>query len=45
MQRLNNPAYDPFVIAVGADDMRGNAGVSNDVIPAFSAQRHCLARR
>jgi hypothetical protein len=37
-QRLNNPAYDPFVIAVGADDMRGSAGVSNDVVPSFSAR-------
>lgn len=37
-QRLNNPAYDPFVIAVGADDMRGDAGVKNDVVPDFSAR-------
>jgi serine protease AprX len=37
-QRLNNPAYDPFVIAVGADDMRGSAGVSNDMVPDFSAR-------
>jgi serine protease AprX len=35
---LNNPAYDPFVIAVGADDMRGNAVSNNDVVPAFSAR-------
>jgi hypothetical protein len=37
-QRLNNPAYDPFVIAVGADDMMGNASDSNDQVPAFSAR-------
>ncbi|HUP82838.1 MAG TPA: S8 family serine peptidase, partial [Candidatus Limnocylindria bacterium] len=36
--RLNNPAYDPFVIAVGADDMRGNSSASNDLVPTFSAR-------
>ena len=36
--RLNNPAYDPFVIAVGADDTRGTAGSGNDLVPAFSAR-------
>ncbi|MEA2676327.1 MAG: hypothetical protein QOJ81_468 [Chloroflexota bacterium] len=36
--KLNNPAYDPFVIAVGADDTRGTAGSGNDLVPAFSAR-------
>jgi serine protease AprX len=36
--RLNNPAYDPFIIAVGADDPRGTAGSGNDTVPAFSAR-------
>jgi serine protease AprX len=36
--RLNNPAYDPFVIAVGADDTRGTAGSGNDMVPDFSAR-------
>jgi subtilisin family serine protease len=36
--RLNNPAYDPFVIAVGADDTRGTAGSGNDMVPNFSAR-------
>jgi serine protease AprX len=36
--KLNNPAYDPFVIAVGADDTRGTAGSGNDMVPDFSAR-------
>ncbi|HUP83343.1 MAG TPA: S8 family serine peptidase [Candidatus Limnocylindria bacterium] len=36
--KLNNPAYDPFVIAVGADDTRGTAGSGNDLVPDFSAR-------
>lgn len=36
--RLNNPAYDPFIIAVGADDTRGTAGSGNDRVPDFSAR-------
>ena len=36
--KLNNPAYDPFVIAVGADDTRGTAGSGNDHVPDFSAR-------
>jgi hypothetical protein len=35
---LNNPAYDPFVIAVGADDTRGSTGSGNDLVPAFSSR-------
>ncbi len=36
--RLNDPAYDPFVIAVGADDTRGTPGSGNDLVPDFSAR-------
>ncbi|HWH37504.1 MAG TPA: S8 family peptidase [Candidatus Limnocylindrales bacterium] len=35
---LNNPAHDPFIIAVGADDMRGSVGSGNDIVPAFSSR-------
>ena len=41
---LDNPATDPFVIAVGADDTNGTTSVSDDSVPTFSAhgsaQRH-----
>jgi Subtilase family len=36
--RLNDPAYDPFIIAVGADDPRGTPGSGNDLVPDFSAR-------
>ncbi|MGH2728747.1 MAG: S8 family serine peptidase, partial [Actinomycetota bacterium] len=36
--QLNNPAYDPYVIAVGADDTNGTHLVSDDVIPAWSSR-------
>jgi serine protease AprX len=35
--KLNNPAYDPYVIAVGAADTRGTQSVSDDVVPSWSA--------
>lgn len=35
---LANPAQDPFVIAVGADDPVGTKNVSDDVVPAFSSR-------
>jgi serine protease AprX len=34
---LNNPASDPYVIAVGASDTRQTPGVGDDIVPAFSA--------
>ncbi len=41
---LRNPAHDPFVIAVGADNAQGTSGTGDDSIPNFSncgtAQRH-----
>jgi serine protease AprX len=36
--RLNNPAFDPFVIAVGADDTAGTNDPKDDVIPTWSAR-------
>jgi serine protease AprX len=35
--KLNNPAYDPFVLAVGGADGRGTYGVADDVIGSFSS--------
>jgi serine protease AprX len=42
--KLNNPAYDPFVMAVGAADPNGTAGTSDDFIADFSS-RGDLGRR
>lgn len=42
--RLNNPAYDPYVLAVGAADTRGTVSSDDDVVPAFSS-RGDAARR
>jgi serine protease AprX len=36
--RLNDPAFDPYVIAVGADDTMGTNDPKDDVIPAWSAR-------
>jgi serine protease AprX len=36
--KLNNPAYDPYVLAVGAADTKGTVGASDDVVPAFSSR-------
>jgi len=35
--RLQSPALDPFVIAVGADDTSGTQGASDDTVPSFSS--------
>ena len=36
--RLNNPAYDPYVLAVGASDTRGTVDAADDLVPAFSSR-------
>jgi len=36
--RLTNPAVDPYVIAVGADDLNGSPSITDDTIPAFSSR-------
>src|SRR4051812_1403807 len=35
---VDNPARDPFVIAVGADDTHGTNGTADDTIPTFSSR-------
>jgi serine protease AprX len=35
--RLTDPATDPYVIAVGADDPNGTSGTSDDTVPSFSS--------
>jgi serine protease AprX len=35
-QKVNNPAYDPYVIAVGSDNTNGTATVADDTISSFS---------
>ncbi len=36
--KLNNPAYDPRVIAVGAADTRGTRSTLDDTVPDFSSR-------
>ena len=36
-EKLNNPAYDPYLIAVGAVDHQGTHTTLDDVIPTWSA--------
>jgi serine protease AprX len=36
--KLNDPAYDPYVIAVGAQDLNGTAGTGDDFIADFSTR-------
>jgi serine protease AprX len=35
--KLNNPAYDPMVIAVGAANSNGTPTIQDDTIPSFSS--------
>ncbi len=37
VERLRNPAYDPFVIAVGAADTNGTRDTADDAVTPFSA--------
>jgi subtilisin family serine protease len=36
--RMNNPAYDPYVIAVGGSDGRGTVSPSDDVVAGWSSR-------
>ncbi len=36
--QLNDPAYDPYVIAVGADDTRGSDDPKDDVTPSWESR-------
>jgi serine protease AprX len=40
--QLNDPAYDPYVIAVGADDTRGTDDPKDDVIPSWQSRGNTL---
>jgi serine protease AprX len=42
-QQLADPAADPYVIAVGAEDPKNTAGAADDLVPAF-AQRGTSTR-
>jgi serine protease AprX len=35
--KLNNPAYDPYVLAVGASDPKGTSSVLDDSVPGWSS--------
>jgi serine protease AprX len=36
---IANPAYNPFVLAIGAADTRGTDSTSDDTVPGFSAKQ------
>ena len=36
---VSDPAYNPWVIAVGATDTKGTVSTADDVVPAFSARQ------
>ncbi|MGH2820785.1 MAG: S8 family serine peptidase, partial [Actinomycetota bacterium] len=36
--KLNNPAYDPYLLAVGAADLKGTTDTRDDVIPSWSSR-------
>jgi Subtilase family len=40
--QLNDPAYDPYVIAVGADDTRGTDDPKDDVIPVWQSRGNAV---
>jgi serine protease AprX len=40
--QLNNPAYDPYVIAVGGDDTKGTDDPKDDVIPAWQSRGNAV---
>jgi serine protease AprX len=41
---LNNPAFNPFVIAVGASDTQGTLSSSDDVVPSWSTTGNLLRK-
>jgi serine protease AprX len=40
--QLNNPAYDPYVIAVGGDDTKGTDDPKDDVIPSWQTRGNAI---
>ena len=43
-KKLNNPAYDPYLLAVGAADGNGTYSTADDTIPSFSSCGDALRR-
>ena len=43
-RRLANPAMDPYVIAVGADDLHGTSAVDDDTVPSWSSPGDALRK-
>ena len=41
---LSNPAYDPFLLAVGASDTQGTSARSDDTVPEFSGRGNASRR-
>ncbi|MDQ6649353.1 MAG: S8 family serine peptidase [Actinomycetota bacterium] len=41
---LDNPAYDPYVLAVGATDLQGTTNPSDDVVTSFSSRGNAARR-
>jgi serine protease AprX len=35
---LTSPAYDPFILSIGADDLSGTPAVADDVVPSWSSR-------
>ena len=35
---LTSPAYDPFILSIGADDLSGTPAVGDDVVPSWSSR-------
>ena len=42
--KVNNPAYDPYVLAVGADNTKGTVKTNDDKIPSWSASGDATRR-
>jgi subtilisin family serine protease len=42
--KLNNPAYDPYVIAVGAANLQGTTTTDDDVVPEWSSRGNTARR-
>jgi serine protease AprX len=42
--KLNNPAYDPFVIAVGAVNLKGTTTTGDDFVPTWSSKGNSSRR-
>jgi len=43
-RRLANPAMDPYVLAVGADNLHGTSDVDDDTVPSWSSPGDALRK-